>query len=234
MSSDPKTFDPYRSPSLPEGPYASQPSTGRPGLLTTLCVLCIVLGALGLFNYLFGAFGLMVGRQVQQMVMNSQSGTPGIPPEMQEAQEKMQTEIYAIQEKYLWAIAGGLVFRFVASALLLAGGIGTLALKPWGRHVLLAGCAVAAPFVLMDAILQSLITMENMTVMNSFMEHMINATPNKEAPENVEGFIRGMVGVIKIASIVILAFLALAKIALYIFGLIYLRKPRIKALFAPA
>jgi hypothetical protein len=235
MSTDSHSFDPYRSPSLPEGPYAGPPPTGRrPGLLTTLCVLCIVLGALGLFNALFGAFGLVIGRQFQQMVMKSQSQTPGVPPEMQEAQEKMQTEIYAIQDKYLWALGGGLVFRFVASALLLVGGIGALALQPWGRQVLIAGCAVAAPFVLLDAILQSLISMENMTVMNSFMERMIQASPDNGAPQNVEGFIRGMFGVIKIASIAVLSILALAKIALYVFGLIYLHKPHIKALFVPS
>ncbi len=227
--------DPYRSPSLPEGPYAGPPPTDRrPGWLTTLCVFCIVLGVLGLFNSLFGAFGLLVGRQFQQMVMNSQAQAPGISPEMQEAQEKMQKEIYAVQEKYLWAIGGGLVFRFVASALLLIGGIGTLALKPWGRQVLIAGCAVAAPFVLVDAILQSLITMENMTVMNSYMEHMINAAPGNNAPEKIEGFIRGMFGFLKVASIVVLSLLSLGKIALYIFGLIYLQKPHIKAFFDPA
>jgi hypothetical protein len=235
MSSDPQAFDPYRSPSLPEGPYGGPPPTGRrPGWLTTLCVLCIVLGALGLFNSLFGAFGLVVGRQFQQMVMKSQSQAPGIPPEMQEAQEKMQTEIYAIQEKYLWMLAGGLVFRFVASALLLIGGIGALGLKPWGRQVLIAGCAVAAPFVLLDAILQSLISMENMTVMNGYMERMIQASPGTGAPEKIEGFIRGVFGFIKFASIAVLSLLALAKIALYIFGLIYLQKPHIKALFHAA
>jgi hypothetical protein len=233
MSSDSHSFDPYRSPSLPEGPYAGPPPTGRrPGWLTTLCVLCIVLGALGLFNSLFGAFGLVVGRQFQQFVMKSQSQTPGVPPEMQEAQEKMQTEMFAIQEKYLWALAGGLVFRFVASALLLIGGIGALGLKPWGRQVLIAGCAVAAPFVMLDAILQSLISMENMTVMNSFMERIIQTSP-ANAPEKMEGFIRGMFGFIKIASIAVVGLIALAKIALYTFGLVYLNKPHIKALFQP-
>jgi len=234
MSSDAHSFDPYRSPSLPEGPYSGPPPTGRrPGLLTTLCVLCIVLGALGLFNSLFGAFGLVVGRQFQQFVMKSQSQTPGVPPEMQEAQEKLQTEIYAIQEKYLWALGGGLVFRFVASALLLVGGIGALALKPWGRQVLIAGCAVAAPFVMLDAILQSLISMENMTVMNSYMERIIQASP-ANAPEKMEGFIRGFFGFIKIAAIAVVGLLALAKIALFIFGLVYLHKPHIKALFVPS
>jgi hypothetical protein len=234
MSSDAHSFDPYRSPSLPEGPYSGPPPTGRrPGLLTTLCVLCIVLGALGLFNSLFGGFMLVVGHRFQQFVMKSQSQTPGVPPEMQKAQEEMQTEIYAIQEKYLWALASGLVFRFLASGLLLVGGSGALGLKPWGRQVLIAGCAVAAPFVMLDAILQSLISMENMTVMNSYMERMIQATPGNGAPQNVEGFIRGMFGFIKIASIAVVGLIALAKIALYIFGLIYLNKPHIKALFVP-
>jgi len=231
MSANPQLFDPYRSPSLPEGPYTKSSPSGRPGFLTTLCVLCIVLGALGLFNSLFGAFGLVVGRQFQQMAIKAQSQTPGLSPEMREAQKKMQTEIIAIQDKYLWALGGGLVFRFVVSAMLLTGGIGALGLRPWGRQVLMVGCAVAAPFVLLDAILQSLITMENMTVMNSYMEGMMNATPGKEMPQNMEGFVRGMIGAVKIASIVMVALIAVAKIALYIFGLLYLQKPHIKSLF---
>jgi hypothetical protein len=226
------SFDPYRTPSLPQGPSGPAPTrTGRPGLLTTLCVLCIVLGALGLFNSIFGTFGLIAGRQFQQAMMKSQSSAPGISPEIKEAQENMQNEMYAIQEKYLVAIAVGLVLRFVASLLLVSGGVGALSLREWGRRVLIAACAVAAPFVLLDAILQSMITMENMTVMNSYMEVMMNEVQGKASPENVEGFVRGMFGAIKVVTIVLTNLLALAKLGLYCFGLVYLQRESIRNLY---
>src|SRR5688572_27141214 len=99
MSLDPQPFDPYRSPSLPEGPYAGQAPTGRPGKLTALCVLCIVLGALGLMNSFFGTFGVLAGPKFQAWFQPKSS--PGMPPEMQEAQDKFQEETYAIQSKHM-------------------------------------------------------------------------------------------------------------------------------------
>src|SRR6266850_7269221 len=96
------SFDPYRSPSLPEGPYAGAAPSGRPGLLTALCVLCIVLGALGVFNSLLGAVGAVGGRAFQAWVQPKSS--TGMPQEMHEAQQKFNDDMAAVQDKHFWAI----------------------------------------------------------------------------------------------------------------------------------
>src|SRR5689334_23194829 len=112
MSAEPQAFDPYRSPSLPEGPYAAPMPVGRPGWLTMLCVCCIVLGALGLMNSLFGTVGIIGGKAIQTWVQ-PKAGATGLPAEMQDAQEKFQTELYAVQDRYYWFLVAGIVVRFV-------------------------------------------------------------------------------------------------------------------------
>jgi len=129
------SFDPYRSPSLPDTPYAGVTSSARPGWLTVLCVLCMVLGGLGIFNSLLGGFGAAGGKAFQAWVQPK--GAPGMPPEMQEAQEKFQNDVAAVQDKFFWAIVPSIGFRFIAATLLLVGGIRALSLKESGRKVLL-------------------------------------------------------------------------------------------------
>src|SRR5262245_49421436 len=233
MSSDSQTFDPYRSPTLPEGADTGRLTSGRPGMLTVLCVLCMVLGALGMINGCFGAVGLLVGKQIQRVVTSAQPPT-GMPKDIHDAQMEMQRAMYAIQDKYIWALSIGLIWRFAAGALLFVGGILTLMGREQGRRILIAGCLIAAPFVLLDAILQSLIAVENMTVMNSFIETMTASTSGQQVPAGFEGTMRAMSGAIKIGAVAVTTLLAVAKLALFVFGIIYLQKDHIRGLFVPA
>jgi len=232
MSADSSALDPYRPPNLPEGPYSAAPPSGRPGMLTALCVLCIVLGALGVMNSLMGTAGAIGGQQLQAMVQPKAS--PGMPPEMQKAQQDFQDQLNAVQGRYFWEIVGGLAFRFVAALLLLIGGIRSLGLKESGRKTLLVACAVAAVFELLHAILQSLVNMETMTAVNSYVQEMTAAIPQQgNAPPGMAPMVQGIVRVSIIAGFILAYLLALSKICLYVFGLIYLRKPHIRGLFQP-
>ena len=231
MSTDPHAFDPYRSPSLPEGPYAGgQVAAGRPGLLTALCVLCIVLGTLGLMNSLFGTIGALAGPKLQQMIQPKSS--PSMPQEMQKVQQEFQDEVIRIQGKYYWESVVALLFRFAAALLLLIGGLRTLGFAEPGRKVLLVACAVALAFELAHAILQSMVQMEMMSSVNSLVEGLLNNMPqNKDMPAGFKGTMSSIVRGSIIAQLVIMYLLVLAKAGLYLFGLIYLQKPHIKALF---
>jgi hypothetical protein len=225
-------FDPYRSPSLPEVPYAGTPRAGRPGWLTTLCVLCIVLGALGIMNSLFGAVGAIGGPMLQRAMQPK--GSTGLPPKLQDAQEKFQGEINAVQGKYFWATVPGLVFRLVVALLLLIGGIRTLSLKEPGRQLLVTACGVAMVFEVLHAILQSLISLEMMTVVNSYVENLTNGLPDdSNAPPGMIPMMQIIVRASIVGGIIVAYLIAVAKIALYTFGLVYLRKKHIKGLFTP-
>ena len=117
MSADSSALDPYRPPSLPEGPYAAAPSSGRPGTLTALCVLCIVLGALGLMNSLMGTAGAIGGQQLQALVQPKASSD--MPPEMQKAQQDFQDQLRLGSEQVLLGDRGrpGVSLRSGAAAL---------------------------------------------------------------------------------------------------------------------
>lgn len=225
MAADSPLFDPYRSPSLPEGPIEATAPAGRPGMLTTLCVLCIVLGALGLLNSLFGTVGLVAGPYLQTVFRSQPS--PGMSPEMQEANNEFQDEMYAVQLKYWWLSAVGLLLRFSVALLLLLGGVRALSLTPPGRLILLLACGAALPFELAHAIFQSWIMMENMTTMNTFSEKLVAEGSSEEMRSFIRMFFRGTL----IGSLIIMYLLSFLKMALYLFGLIYLRKERIRDLF---
>jgi hypothetical protein len=229
MASDPHAFDPYRSPSLPEGPSIGLSPTGRPGLLTTLCVLCIVLGSLGLMNSVVGALGA-IGGQILQKTLQPAAGA-GMPDDMKKVQEDFQAEIYAVQAKYFWATMPALGFRFVAALLLLIGGIRSLSLVEGGRKMLLAACTVAVVFELVHAILQSVITLGMMTTVNSYVEKLTATMPQGNNGPDMSQIMPMIVRGSIIGGLVFSYIIAVAKIALYVFGLIYLQKPRIRALF---
>lgn len=230
MSADSNSFDPYRSPSLPEVPYHGPPPTGRPGWLTTICVLCIVLGALGLFNSVFGAVGVIVGPIIQK-AFQPKAGN-GMSDDMQKVQEEFQTEINAIQAKYFWETVPALGFRFIVSLLLLIGGIRALSLVAAGRKLLLAACSIAIVFELLFSILQSIMYLDTMTLVNEYVIKLTAALPQNVNDGGVGRFLPTLARVSMIGSMAAYYLISLAKVCLYIFGVIYLRRPRIMALFS--
>lgn len=229
MSAEPQTFDPYRSPTLPDVPYAPPVATGRPGWLTMLCVLCIVLGALGLMNSLLGAFGVVAGPALQKAIQPKASAS--MPQGLQDAQTEFQDNINAVQGKYMWATVPALAIRALAASLLLIGGIRSLSLVEGGRQILLVACAVAVVFELTHAILQSIIALDMMTIVNEYIEKVLQTVPKNNKGPDLGKIMPTIVRWSILGSLIFAFLIALVKIALYVFGLIYLRKPHIQALF---
>jgi hypothetical protein len=230
MKAPTPSFDPYRSPSLPEGPYEGVPAAGRPGLLTTLCVLCIVLGALGLMNSALGTAGAIGGSRLQAAIQPKTSA--GLPPGMKQAQDDFQDDLNAVQRKYFWATVPALAFRFLAGLLLLIGGIRSLALSESGRKLLLVACAVALVFELGHAILQSVVSLEMMTAVNSYVEKLTSSmNQQNNAPPGFQKMMQTIVHGSILGGIIVSYLISLGKIALYVFGLIYLRTNPIRGLF---
>jgi hypothetical protein len=226
MSAESQAFDPYRSPSLPEGPYAAPMPVGRPGWLTMLCVCCIVLGALGLLNSLFGTFGIIAGKAIQTWVQ-PKGATTGMPQEMQEAQETFQRELYAVQD-----LVAAIGVRFVVAPLLLYAGIRALSLDEQGRKLLVMACAIALGFELCTAILQSVLAMENLTITNSYVENIASKMPKDKADAvKVAAIMQTATRVIGVVVLALTGLIVLLKLSLYAFGYVYLRKPHIRALF---
>lgn len=224
--------DPYRSPSLPEGPYVGKPGSSRPQLLSALCIVCIVLGALGLLNAVTGSIGAVAGQQLQKAVQPKMP--PNVPQGMQKAQDDFQAEMNDVQSKYFVEMVVSLAFRFMAALLLLIGGIKALGKKESGRLMLLTACAVALIFELGHAILQTVITTEMMTAVNGYLESMLQAMPQRENTKNVKSFMQSFGKVLIYVTIASIYLLMLLKGGVYLFGLIYLRREKVKELFQSA
>lgn len=225
-------FDPYRSPSLPEGPYAGKSGSRRPQVLTALIIVCLVFGILGLMNSLFGVVGVIGGQQLQQAFQTKMP--PGVDPRMQQAQDKFQADINNLQNKFRLEMIGTLALRFVAALLLVVGGIKALGKQESGRKLLVAACAVALAFELIQAIVQSLINTEMLTAFNSLTESTMQSLPDKPGAENVKRFVQTVMKISIYAAIGMPYILMAVKGGVYLFGLIYLRKPHVKELFQPA
>jgi hypothetical protein len=230
MSADSNAFDPYRSPSLPEGPYAGRSASNRPGWLTALCVVCVVLGALGLMNALMGTAGALAGPYLQALIQPKPS--PSMPPEMQQAQQDLQDELQAVQDRYFVPLVAWIALRFIAALLLLIGGLQCLSLRESGRKLLIAACAVAIGFELSHAILQSIVNMENLAAFNSFGDTFLQSMPEgSQASPGMQNAMRSLLRGTIIAGLVVFYLLVLLKVGLYLFGMIYLQKLHIRALF---
>lgn len=227
MTAENGSFDPYQSPPLPKVEYPGPPPGRRPGWLSVSCVLCIVLGALGLVNSVFGTAGMIIGPRFQKFMANQPQ--PGIDEDFKKAQEKMQEDMYKIQTKYIWPLGVSIVLRLAVCTLLLVGGIRCLNMSEQGRKLLIIACSTALVFDLLQAILQMVITVENMTVMNEFMETMASRAQN--GPKELEAIMKAVSSFIRFFSLGLICIIALAKIGFYIFSVLYLQKPHIMALF---
>jgi hypothetical protein len=223
--------DPYSSPALPEGPYAGKPGSGRPQLLTVLIIVCLVLGALGIFNSITGAVGAAAGPQLQKALQPKMP--PNVPPGMQKAQDDFQAEINEVQAKYFWEMVISLGVRLLAAVLLVVGSVKALGRKESGRVLLIAACAVALAFEMGHAILQTIMNTEVMTALNGYLESMSQSMPNKDKTKQVQSLIQGVGGVVKYLTIGGIYLLLFIKGGIYLFGLIYLRREKVKEYFQP-
>ena len=74
--------------------------------------------------------------------------------------------------------------------------------------------------------------LENLTVTNSYIEHITSSMPKDKAnAAQIAAFAQRLARVIGVVALVISGFVVLLKLALYTFGLVYLQKPHIRALF---
>jgi hypothetical protein len=154
-----------------------------------------------------------------------------MPQGFQDAQIEFQDNINAVQAKYFWATVPALGFRAVAAVLLLIGGIRSLSLVESGRQTLLIACGVAVVFELLHAILQSVVAMDMMTIVNEYIEKVLQSVPKNNNGPDLGKIMPTIVRWSILGSLIFGFLIALAKIGLYIFGLVYLRKPHVQALF---
>jgi hypothetical protein len=215
-----------------ETPFAPQQPRTCPGGLTAVCVISIVLGALGLGGSLFSLV-CIVGQSTLQNVFKENAfkmpRQPGMPDGPFQAQEEMQKKIEEMTRRYQGINIGVVLLNLVISAGLLVGGIMGLKMVPKARVWLVTVLAAAILFEIIAAVIAIFIQIEMASFMSGSMSKIISSMP-KGGPQGgnaIETF-----G--KIFMFVGIAFSvgwALAKIIFYGFSVLYLRRPNIRQLF---
>jgi hypothetical protein len=122
--------------------------------------------------------------------------------------------------------------KLFVEAALLAGGIMSWGLKPRGRSWLLGGLAAALVFDAVCAVPGILVQRETQVVMSEMMPKLMAAQQGRNAPPAMNDFMSGFMSAVGIASTIFVLVWLAAKVIFYAFGIRYLRKPDVRALFA--
>ena len=200
----------------------------RPGGLTALCIISIVLGALGLFAGLSRCVALAFPRQLQAAVANLQPDE-----EAAQLQQEIADETNELMRQHVvrnWVLAVGRLAMVVG---LLLGGIWSLGLKRRGRTTLLVVFAVG--IVLEIAQIWPMLEDREITAktLQRTMQAQMEKQPRPKTPPGFDASMKVMGQVVATVQLVVMAALLLGKCGFYAFGLWYLTRPARAALFVP-
>lgn len=200
----------------------------RPGALTAIVMVGIVLGSLGSCGGLSSLVSLTLQDQMQafsrQMAEMSAQGNQTILDQ----QLAMQEHINALNEEWKPALFSHQIVNLLASLVLLAGGILLYKWKPNGPMIFTVG-AIAS--ILADGgggVIQVLYQLEMGTVLQEYMSGLTSdpALAGAERSMSAIGTASTRAGMV-----IGIAWVAL-KLGFYGYGVMLLRKPEIRAFFA--
>lgn len=200
--------NPYQSnPTLPQATSVPQQ---KPGGLTAIAVICLILGSLGALMALFGIVMLFFQGSMNQF----QAAQPGGPP------PEFLAEMEALQASQFipTLIVNGC--NVIIGSLLAIGSIGVLGTKEWGRNLLRNALLAAIFFVIVRGIYGMWVQYNSMSAISKML-------PSGEDTATVQAIVQGGI----IFGIVIGVIWMVVMIGFYIWSRIYLNKPPIRALF---
>lgn len=229
------TPDPYQSP----GYFAERLDPQemvvrrRPGGLTAICVIAIILGGLGVVTAVVGVVFAAAGQAIQK------AAAPQLPGELEgealQVQAEMNQAIQAVGQRYLMANVALALLSLALAIGLIVGRAQSLKIKPLGRTVLLAVFAVAILFELARGSFQIYQQMQMFGVMQEYWPRLMKSAAEKSQQPmggpNFETMMNIAFTVAKISAYAIVIVPALVKGAFYFIGAIYLARPKLKELF---
>ena len=200
--------NPYQSnPTLPQATSVPQQ---KPGGLTAIAVICLILGSLGALIALFSIAMLFFQESMNQF----QAAQPGGPP------PEFLAEMEALQASQFIPTLIVYGCNVIIGSLLAIGSIGVLGTKEWGRNLLRNALLAAIFFVIVRGI-------HGMWVQYNSMSAVSKMLPSGEDTAMVQAIVQGGI----IFGIVIGVIWMVVLIVFYIWSRIYLNKPPIRALF---
>jgi len=220
------------TPVTPDAARAMPGTRQRPGGLTVICVLAIVLGALGLMTGCFGLLSQAFNQQMQNGLAGLQAGAN---KEAAELQQEMNAKVVAASAKFAWLNMLLAVVQLAVAASLLVGGIMSLKLRPLGRKLLL-GAFVAAIVFEAARIYPTISVQQAMVpIMAEYMPKMMKAQapPGGQQPAGMDQAMSSIMSALGIVGMVFFVVTVAVKGVYYAIGIVYLRKPSVALLFTP-
>jgi hypothetical protein len=175
---DPPSYSAYQSPDYAVAAADAAHATKRPGWLTAICVIAIILGVLGVFAMLAGAGGLVFNTMFREQFANRPQA-PGMPQGIADAQQKMQEAMYAVADRYFIADVILLPMHGLVSIFLIVAAARAMTLIPETRK-LFQWALIAALIMLVAMSLKGLVQqIEMFGVMDQFIKDMAGNMPGQ-------------------------------------------------------
>jgi hypothetical protein len=240
MASVASPGNPYAAPgsiftddAKPKSDFPFQPVKRRSGGVTAICVLAIILGSFGLMSGCGSIVNVATGGRMQQMFTPA---TPGVPKEMQEAQDEFAGAMTSIMQRY--SVVNGIfgVLLLALAAALVWGGIKTLQLSDSGRRLLKTAMILAVPLEIARAVPATLIQLEMSPALQQHMDRTMEAArpPGKELKPQEKAVFETISTFVRVVMWISVAFILLwvvIKIAFFAFSARHLGKPSVREMF---
>jgi len=202
------------------------------GWLQAVCIVAIVLGVLGVLASLFGLAGLVVGPRIQASMRQSQAFA--VPEEQMKIQLEMQEQIEEVGARWYPVTVPLLLIECIVSVCLIVGGVRSLRLRPTGRMLLVGVLWAAIVLELVQLIPKVAIGYETATIATNYMSRIMETSaPQGRQPPGMGVSLMTFGKAAMIAGIVLSVVVKLVETGFYVFGVIYLRRPKVRALFGP-
>jgi hypothetical protein len=219
--------EPYKSPEFSQQPDAQLATTAtrRPGGLTAICVIAVILGVLGLIFTCFGMVTLMAGPAMQSAMTPS---FPGESQEVRELNEEMNEKTQALWRQYFVPNMAFYLVNLAVAICLVVGGVKGLKVKPEGRPLLIGTFCGALIFELLRTPYLLYVQMQAVAIQQEYLPKIMEASA-QGAPVaiNADAFVTLM----KVVGYAMIVIFMLVKGAFYAVGAGYMTRPGIKSLF---
>ncbi len=224
------TDTPQPNPFTDVNPYtpATMPELGaarRPGGLTAICIIAIVLGVLGTLSSVAKGFNVLFGAQMQQAF----GSMGGVTAEQKQVQQDMNNALAAEMTRYRLANGILCITQLGLCVALLVSALKTLKLKASGRQLFFYICCFLLVYEIGQFVVFVFQQLSIAPIMELYMPQMMKGPDGKEIGGGGVGKVMARMAII--AGVVTQCAWTLMKLVFYSIAIRYLLKGKVIALF---
>lgn len=221
---DPSPVNPYSSPQAHGESHGVVAPARLAGGVTAVCVVAIILGGMGVLGSSAGLVSMLAGERMQSMLQGMQG--PGIPPEANEVQQRMNESMMALLRRWVPVFLPLYLVNLGVSLLLIVGAIGVLRRTTGGFKLFTWSLWAALAYLVLYTPFNLIYTLENARIAQQFMPEMMRAAGPQGAapPAGAEQLIQTTMTVAMIFSVARIVIWNLAQGIFYLFSVFYLKR----------